>query len=68
MAVGMIYEHDVEITVRDGAILRANVYRPARDGRFPVLMTHGPYGKDLHMSELHNNAYVRIEEQGQLLN
>jgi uncharacterized protein len=40
-------EFDVEAQMRDGTILRANVYRPAREGRWPVLLTRLPYGKDL---------------------
>ena len=37
---------DVEFTVRDGTILRANVYRPAGDGPHPALLSAHPYGKD----------------------
>ena len=33
--------------MRDGVVLRANVYRPAGKGRWPVLLTRLPYGKDL---------------------
>lgn len=40
-------EFDVPATMRDGTILRANVYRPAGPGRWPVLLTRLPYGKDL---------------------
>ncbi len=40
-------EFDVPATMRDGTILRANVYRPAAEGRWPVLLTRLPYGKDL---------------------
>ncbi|MGZ3643925.1 MAG: CocE/NonD family hydrolase [Ktedonobacteraceae bacterium] len=40
-------EFDVETQMRDGTTLRANVYRPAGDGRWPVLLTRLPYGKDL---------------------
>jgi putative CocE/NonD family hydrolase len=42
----VLVELDVPATMRDGAILRANVYRPS-DGRWPVLLTRLPYGKDL---------------------
>src|SRR5438105_735795 len=38
---------DVGAKMRDGAVLRANVYRPAGDGPWPVLLTRLPYGKDL---------------------
>jgi uncharacterized protein len=37
---------DVPVAVRDGTTLRVNVVRPAGDGRFPVLMSAHPYGKD----------------------
>ena len=37
---------DVPVPMRDGVTLRANVYRPP-EGRWPVLLTRLPYGKDL---------------------
>lgn len=37
---------DVEIAVRDGTILRANVYRPASGETVPALLCAHPYGKD----------------------
>ncbi len=40
-------EFDVPAPMRDGTVLRANVYRPAGEGRWPVLLTRLPYGKDL---------------------
>lgn len=40
-------ELNVPATMRDGTTLRANVYRPAGEGRWPVLLTRLPYGKDL---------------------
>lgn len=43
---GMIFEHNVPVTMSDGLSLRINVYRPDKPGRFPVVMLHGPYGKD----------------------
>ncbi len=43
---GIRFEHDVEVTVRDGTILHVNVFRPERDGRYPVIMCAHPYGKD----------------------
>ncbi len=38
---------DVPARMRDGTLLRANIYRPAGEGRWPVLLTRLPYGKDL---------------------
>jgi putative CocE/NonD family hydrolase len=39
-------DFDVPAKLRDGTILRANVYRPAGEGQWPVLLTRLPYGKD----------------------
>ena len=44
-------EKDVAIAMGDGNVLRANVYRPASEGRFPVVMAHGVYGKDVHFAD-----------------
>lgn len=37
---------DVPVPVRDGTVLRVNVFRPAGGGRWPVIMSAHPYGKD----------------------
>ena len=37
---------DLPVTVRDGTVLRVNVVLPMGGGRFPVLMSAHPYGKD----------------------
>ncbi len=42
---GMIIERDVPVPMRDGVVLRANVFRPDTSGRFPALLTRTPYGK-----------------------
>ncbi|MBF6592636.1 MAG: CocE/NonD family hydrolase, partial [Ktedonobacterales bacterium] len=46
---GVRVEFNVPATMRDGTILRANVYRPddGGAGSYPVLLTRLPYGKDL---------------------
>jgi putative CocE/NonD family hydrolase len=36
---------DIECRLRDGTILRADLYRPAAPGRFPVLLCRTPYDK-----------------------
>jgi predicted acyl esterase len=42
----LVQERDVAVTMRDGVTLRLNLYRPAGDGPFPVLMSAHPYSKD----------------------
>jgi uncharacterized protein len=38
-------QRGVAMKMRDGVILRADVYRPTADGKFPVLLTRTPYDK-----------------------
>jgi len=38
-------ERDVPAKMRDGATLRADIYRPDADGEFPVLLQRTPYNK-----------------------
>src|SRR3954454_21817156 len=49
-------EFDVPATMRDGTVLRADVYRPGGDGPWPVLLMRTPYGKQF----LGNAAYAAI--------
>lgn len=44
---GIRIDWNVPIEVRDGTVLRADVYRPVGDDRHPVLMSYGPYAKGL---------------------
>jgi len=41
----LIVERDVEVQMRDGVILRADVYRPDTTEPLPVLLQRTPYGK-----------------------
>ncbi|MGI8713671.1 MAG: CocE/NonD family hydrolase [Solirubrobacteraceae bacterium] len=41
------FHHDVPARMRDGVVLRANVYRPVGLGTWPTLVARTPYGKDL---------------------
>jgi hypothetical protein len=54
---GYIFEENATIELQDGrGIVRCNVYRPrtSTETKYPVLVTYGPYGKDVHYS-----VYVR---------
>ncbi len=47
---GLVFEKNVSIPLRKSDLpVRCNVYRPLTSGneRFPVLVTYGPYGKDI---------------------
>ncbi len=43
---GIHVDWDVPVTLRDGTVLRVNVFRPENSGPSPVLMSAHPYGKD----------------------
>ena len=45
--MSVLVEKNVEAVMRDGAVLRADVYRPAGDGRYPVLLQRTPYNKEM---------------------
>ncbi len=48
---GMQVEWNVPITMDDGVVLRADVFRPLGDGRYPVVLSSGPYAKGLEFEE-----------------
>lgn len=50
---GVVVEKDIQLTMSDGVVLRADVHRPAKAdgtaaaGRFPVILTQNPYNKNV---------------------
>lgn len=47
-----IFEQDVTIKLKSfEGLVRCNVYRPKHEEKVPVLVTYGPYGKDIHYKE-----------------
>ena len=49
-----IFEQNVSVPLKSGGIVHCNVYKPktasAKD-KFPILLTYGPYGKDVPYKE-----------------
>lgn len=60
-SVPMIVEKDVLIPVNDGHQLRANVYRPEGESRFPILMSLGIYGKDVHFADAYKLQWEKLK-------
>jgi predicted acyl esterase len=54
---------DVPIAMDDGLVLRADVFRPLTAGRYPVLLTYGPYAKGLAFQEGYPSAWQRMAER-----
>jgi uncharacterized protein len=44
-AYPIAYEHDVKVVMRDAVVLRADIYRPSAEGKYPVLLQRTPYDK-----------------------
>ena len=59
---GMRIDWDMPIPVDDGLVLRCDVYRPVAEGRYPVIMTYGPYGKWLHFEDHYADQWRRMCE------
>jgi hypothetical protein len=53
-------EWDVPIAMDDGIVLRADVFRPEAEGRYPVILSYGPYGKGLAFQDGWKNAWDRL--------
>jgi predicted acyl esterase len=47
-----IFEQNATVNLKDGnGLIRCNIYRPKVSHPVPVLVTYGPYGKDIHYKE-----------------
>ena len=57
---GMKIDWDAPIEMDDGVVLRADVFRPVADGKYPVILSYGPYAKGLAMQEGYKSQWLRI--------
>jgi len=60
---GMRVDWDVPITMDDGLVLRADVFRPDADDRYPVIMTYGPYAKWLAFQDGFPRQWANLEAE-----
>lgn len=60
---GMQIDWDVPIQMNDGLILRADIFRPQLAGKYPVLISYGPYGKGLSFQEGYPTAWQKMVEE-----
>ena len=61
-AAGVQIDRDVSIPMRDGVALRADIYRPAGGGPFPVLVFRTPYGK--HYAAESDRVHLKAVARG----
>jgi hypothetical protein len=57
---GMHIDWDVAIAMDDGIVLRADVFRPVGDGKYPVILSYGPYAKGLDFREGYKSQWARL--------
>ncbi|PYI05114.1 alpha/beta-hydrolase [Aspergillus sclerotiicarbonarius CBS 121057] len=57
----LIFEKNVSVPLKwNGGVLRVNVYRPQAVGKYPSLVTYGPYGKDIHYGDFHAKSFSEV--------
>jgi hypothetical protein len=60
---GMHIDWNVPIEMDDGLVLRADVFRPIKESRYPVILTYGPYAKNLSFQEGYPTAWQTMESK-----
>ncbi len=60
----ILVEKNVPCKMRDGVVLYADIYRPDKEGKFPILLTRHPYGKDLPLYSYRYLDTNRLVENG----
>jgi len=56
----MRIDYDVPVAMDDGLVLRADVFRPQAEGRYPVILSYGPYAKGLAFQDGYPSAWQRM--------
>ena len=59
----MRIDWNVPITMDDGLVLRADVFRPTPEGRYPVILSYGPYAKGLAFQDGYPNQWELMTAQ-----
>ena len=59
---GMQIDWDAPIAMDDGVVLRADVFHPVGDGKYPVILSYGPYAKGLAFQEGYKSNWKWLTE------
>lgn len=57
---GMRIDWDAPIAMDDGVVLRADLFHSVADGRYPVILSYGPYAKGLAFQEGYKGNWARL--------
>jgi predicted acyl esterase len=60
---GILFEKNVAIAANDGLELMANVFRPEKPGRYPVLISMSIYGKDIHTRDFNPEVWEKMRKK-----
>ncbi|RFN54681.1 putative hydrolase, coce/nond family [Fusarium flagelliforme] len=59
-----IFEQNATVPLKAGdGLVRLNVYRPKGVDKVPVLVTYGPYGKDISYQDFHPKSFSEVNPQ-----
>jgi uncharacterized protein len=56
----MRIDWDAPIAMDDGILLRADVFRPVTEGKYPVILSYGPYAKGLAFQKGYKGNWARL--------
>src|SRR6266700_4353908 len=63
----ILIEKNIIVPMRDGVKLAADVYRPAEEGRFPVIIQRLPYSKDRPALTMTMTDVFRLVQEGYVM-
>jgi hypothetical protein len=64
LPVDIVFERDVALKMRDGTTIYTDIFRPAKEGKYPALIAWSPYGKEIGgqwLDDVHERAGVPLE-------
>ena len=61
--LGIRRSRDVKVPLQNGSYVLADVFRPDKDGRFPVIMNCGVYGRAFHHFTICDDADFEAHEE-----
>ena len=59
---GMRIDWDIPVEMDDGLVLRADLFLPVPEGRYPVILSYGPYAKGLAFQDGYAGAWERMAQ------
>jgi uncharacterized protein len=57
---GIRVQWDVPVAMDDGVVVRADIFLPLAEGRYPVILTYGPYAKGLSFQDGNPGAWEHL--------